>query len=118
MMIISNLYDLGYEKVPVVTKTGEMAIRGYVIDVFPITYENPIRIDFWGDTIDSIKYFDLDSQISNNKIDEAIIYSFTEFLVDNTADIEDKYRKQKYLLEFSNNVGGLWDYIDDLERQY
>ena len=115
---ISNLYDLGYEKVPVVTKTGEMAIRGYVIDVFPITYDNPIRIEFWGDTIDSIKYFNLDSQISNEKIDEAIIYSFTEFLSDNTNEIEEKYRKQKYLPNFSNSVSGLWNYIDDFTLFY
>ena len=115
---IYNLYDLGYEKVPVVTKTGEMAIRGYVIDVFPITYDNPIRIEFWGDTIDSIKYFDLDSQISNEKIDETIIYSFTEFLVDTSSNIEEKYRKQKYLPNFSNKVRGLWDYIDDFTLFY
>jgi len=115
---ISNLYDLGYEKVPVVTKTGEMAIRGYVIDVFPITYDNPIRIEFWGDTIDSIKYFDLDSQISNEKIDEAIIYSFTEFLVDTSNEIEEKNKKQKYLPNYSNNVSGLWDYIDDFTLFY
>lgn len=115
---ISNLYDLGYEKVPVVTKTGEMAIRGYVIDVFPITYENPIRIEFWGDTIDSIKYFDLESQISNDKLDEAVIYSFTEFLVDNTNDIEEKYKKQKYLSNFSESVSGIWDYIEDFTLFY
>jgi len=115
---ISNLYDLGYEKVPVVTKTGEMAIRGYVIDVFPITYDNPIRIEFWGDTIDSIKCFDLDSQISNDQINEAIIYSFTEFLVDTSSEIEEKYKKQKYLPNYSNNVSGLWDYIDNFTLFY
>ena len=115
---ISKLYDLGYEKVPVVTKTGEMAIRGYVIDVFPITYDNPIRIEFWGDTVDSIKYFDLDSQISNDKLDEAVIYSFTEFLVDNTNDIEEKNKKQKYLPNYSNKFTGLWDYIDDFALFY
>ena len=110
---ISNLYDLGYEKVPIVTKTGEMAIRGYVIDIFPICYDNPIRIEFWGDTVDSIKYFDLESQMSNDNIDNACIYPYTEFLLDKNKEIDSRYKKQKYLLEFSSDVEGLWNYIDD-----
>ena len=108
---INNLYELGYEKAPLVTKTGEMAIRGYVIDIFPIEFDNPIRIEFWGDTIDSIKYFDLDSQISSKEINNVCIYAFTEFLIED-KEIEEKYKKQKYLLNFSNKIEGLWDYID------
>ncbi|UKI27343.1 MAG: hypothetical protein L6V91_01455 [Bacilli bacterium] len=76
---ISKLNDLGYERVPIVSKTGEMAIRGYVVDIFPIEYSEPIRIEFWGDTIDSIKYFDLDSQISNKEVDNICIFPYTEF---------------------------------------
>ena len=76
---ISKLNDLGYEKVPIVSKTGEMAIRGYVVDIFPIEYSEPIRIEFWGDVIDSIKYFDLDSQISNKEVDNICIFPYTEF---------------------------------------
>ena len=45
-----------------------MVVRGYVVDIFPIGFDNPVRIEFWGDTIDSIKYFDLDSQSSNKQI--------------------------------------------------
>lgn len=109
-MFISNLYDLGYDKVPLVTKTGEMAIRGYVIDIFPIDYDDPIRIEFWGDTIDSIKYFDLESQISNKETDNISIYPFTEFLVNN-IEVEAKYKKQKYLVNYSDKVEGLWNYM-------
>ena len=69
---INKLFDLGYEKKPVVSRTGEMAIRGYVIDIFPIEFDNPIRIEFWGDTIDSIKYFDLEDQISNTSVDSVL----------------------------------------------
>lgn len=110
---IASLYDLGYEKVPIVTKSGEMAIRGYVIDVFPICFDNPIRIEFWGDTIDSIKYFDLESQISNDSTSDVYIYPFTEFLIQSGIEVEDKYKKQKYLLNYSKEVEGLWDYIDN-----
>lgn len=109
-ILISHLYDLGYEKVPIVTKTGEMAIRGYVIDILPIDFENPIRIEFWGDTIDSIKYFDLENQMSNYETDKVSIYPFTEFLID-TEGVKEDQRKQKYLLNYSNDVGGIWNYF-------
>ena len=100
---INKLFDLGYEKKPVVSRTGEMAIRGYVIDIFPIEFDNPIRIEFWGDTIDSIKYFDLDDQISNTSVDSVKIYPYTEFLIDGKIG-DNIIRKQKYLLNYSDSV--------------
>lgn len=117
-VLINKLFDLGYEKVPLVTKTGEMAIRGYVIDIFPIGIDNPIRIEFWGDTIDSIKYFDLDSQISNACVDEISIYPFTEFLLDNKSDIDSKMFKQKYLPYYSKLVQGIWNYLGNYTLFY
>ena len=117
-VLINKLFDLGYEKVPIVTKTGEMAIRGYVIDIFPIGIDNPIRIEFWGDTIDSIKYFDLDSQISNACLDEISIYPFTEFLLDNKNDIDSKMFKQKYLPHYSQIVQGIWNYLGNYTLFY
>ena len=109
---INDLYELGYESVPLVSKSGEMAIRGYVIDIFPLGEENPIRIEFWGDDIDSIKYFDLDSQLSNKEIDSIDIYPFTEFLIDKKID-DNVIRRQKYLFNYSDKVSGIWDYLDD-----
>ena len=109
---INKLFDLGYEKKPVVSRTGEMAIRGYVIDIFPIEFDNPIRIEFWGDTIDSIKYFDLDDQISNTSVDSVKIYPYTEFLIDGKIG-DNIIRKQKYLLNYSDSVSGLWNYVSD-----
>ena len=109
---INDLYELGYENVPLVSKSGEMAIRGYVIDIFPIGEDSPIRIEFWGDDIDNIKYFDLDSQLSNKEINDVKIYPFTEFLIDKkiTGDV---IRRQKYLLNYSDKVSGIWDYLDN-----
>lgn len=109
---INNLYEVGYVNVPLVSKSGEMAIRGYVIDIFPIGEEFPVRIEFWGDDIDSIKYFDLDTQLSNKEINNIDIYPFTEFLIEGKID-DNVIRKQKYLFNYSNNVSGIWDYLDD-----
>ena len=109
---ISKLTDLGYERVPIVSKTGEMAIRGYVVDIFPIEYNEPIRIEFWGDTIDSIKYFDLDSQISNKEVDNICIFPYTEFLLSNKID-DDIVKKQKFLPNYSDSVDGIWNYMEN-----
>ena len=109
---INKLFDLGYDKVPVVSRTGEMAIRGYVIDIFPIEFDNPIRIEFWGDTVDSIKFFDLESQLSNDEIDDIKIYPYTEFLIDSRIT-DDVIRKQKYLPNYSKCISSILDYMND-----
>ena len=69
---IQYLYNIGYEKVLNVEKTGEFAVRGFVIDIFLIEYANPIRIEFFDEEVESIKNFDIETQLSNvslNKID-------------------------------------------------
>lgn len=109
--LIDDLYNIGYEKETIVTETGKFAVRGYVIDVFPIGNENPIRIEFWGDTVDSIKYFDVDTQLTNLEIDNINIYPYTEFLIDNMND--DVIRKQKYLKYYSNDITNICGYLDD-----
>ncbi len=56
--------ELGYEAVPTVETRGEFSVRGGIIDVFPPDAENPIRIDLFGNDIESIRYFDLHTQRS------------------------------------------------------
>lgn len=98
----SKLFDLGYKKEVTVTKTGEIAIRGFVIDVFPISYNNPIRIEFWGDQIDSIREFDVNSQLTIKNIEEIEISSITEFLIDSPLDTF--LNKQRDLVKYLNPV--------------
>ena len=109
--LIQQLYEMGYERETIVSETGKLGVRGYVLDIFPIDFENPIRIEFWGDEIDSIKYFDVDSQISSNLVDEIDIYPYSEFLL-STKSVDDvMQKKQKYLKYYSDQIGSLWDYI-------
>ena len=107
--LVNMLYEMGYERESIVTETGKLGVRGYVLDVFSIGMNNPIRIEFWGDEIDSIKFFDLDTQLSLNTIDNVDIYPFNEFLVDEIKDGMDK--KQKYLKHYSKEISSLWDYV-------
>ena len=109
--LINDLYRLGYEKETIVTETGKFAIRGFVLDVFPIGIDEPIRIEFWGDTVDSIKSFDIDTQMSNNNLDSVDIYPYSEFLID--EDNDDVIRKQKYLKYYSSDIGNISDYFNE-----
>ncbi len=76
--LISKLCDLGYTRESIVTKTGEMAVRGFVIDVFVINDDNPVRIEFFGDEIESIRYFDENSQMSLDSVTYKDILPFNE----------------------------------------
>ena len=110
--LLNDLYELGYEKETIVTETGKFGIRGYVIDVFPIGMDNPVRIELWGDTIDSIKLFDIDTQLTINDIDSIEIYPYSEFLIDNDSS-EEVIRKQKYLKYYSKNISNISDYMNE-----
>ena len=83
--LINKLYYLGYKRQTIVNMTGEIAVRGFVLDVFPINSEDPIRLEFWGDTLDSIKTFNIDSQRTIKNVKEITIYPNTEFLVNADA---------------------------------
>ena len=72
----SYLSSIGYKRESLVTKTGEFAVRGFIVDVFPLGSEHPVRFEFFGDTIDSIRSFDEDTQKSIDKVDNITIYPY------------------------------------------
>ncbi len=76
-----KLITLGYEKLPQVEGPGQFAVRGDIIDIFDLTEDNPCRIELWGDTIDSIRIFDVLTQRSMENMDEVSVYPATEFIL-------------------------------------
>ena len=109
--LYKKLVSIGYENDTLVNKTGEVANRGYIIDIFPINTENPIRIEFWGDTIESIRYFDIESQRSLEEIDNCEITPYSEFI--NEKGIEEIDDKQKYLSTVVDEVSSIISYLDN-----
>ncbi len=81
--LLNHLIRLGYEHTYTITKTGEFSRRGSIVDIFPLGFTEPIRLDFFGDEIDSIKYFDMETQRSLTKTDHCFIVPVTEFIYDN-----------------------------------
>ena len=68
--LVEELYNEGYKRDTIVYKTGDIAVRGFILDVFPIGEVNPIRIEYFGDEIESIRIFDNDTQLSIKDIDK------------------------------------------------
>ncbi len=72
-LMLEHLYNLGYEPVTEVEEPGQFSHRGGIIDLFPPAMLRPVRIEFFGDEIDSIRTFDQETQRSLNKIEYCII---------------------------------------------
>ena len=79
--LAAKLVEMGYEKVTQVEGSGQFAIRGGIIDIFPLTEENPVRMELWGDEIDSIRSFDIMTQRSIENLEELKIYPANETII-------------------------------------
>ena len=76
-----HLAELGYEKNYQAQTRGEFSVRGGIIDIFPLTEENPFRIELWGDEVDSIRSFDPESQRSIENLEEVFLYPACEVVL-------------------------------------
>ena len=65
--------DLGFERVDFVYQPGQYAVRGSIVDVYSYSHDNPYRLDFFGDEIDSIRTFDIEDQLSKSRVENAEI---------------------------------------------
>ena len=87
-----QLIAYGYKRELTVEKQGEFSLRGGILDVFPLNSENPLRIDFFDDEVDSIRYFDINTQRSTIKTKEAVIYPLYEFFYSDKELDKIKYK--------------------------
>jgi len=62
--VLTRLVEIGYSRVDLVEKRGELAVRGGILDVFPPTEEHPVRVEFFGDEVDEVRYFKVADQRS------------------------------------------------------
>ena len=114
--IVESMFENGFEKVDFVAEPGQFAIRGAIVDIFSYSYNDPFRISFFGDEIDSISIFDCNTQLSKEKVNSAEIYpditysedednlvSISEILPDDTLvwlDSSDMYRNKEFFKDF------------------
>src|SRR4051794_971578 len=91
--VIARLVELAYERVDMVGKRGEFAVRGGILDVFPPTAEHPVRVEFWGDEVSEIRMFSVADQrsIPEIAVDFVIAVPCREVLL--TDDVRDRAAK-------------------------
>ena len=77
--IKKDMVLLGYDREEQIEGPGQFAVRGGIMDIYPLTEEVPIRIELWGDEIDSIRTFDVESQRSIENLDVITIYPASDF---------------------------------------
>lgn len=77
-----TLVSLGYERNDWVDGVGQFAVRGGILDIFPMSSECPFRIELWGEEIDSIRSFDVESQRSIENVQTLLVYPAAEMILD------------------------------------
>jgi transcription-repair coupling factor (superfamily II helicase) len=140
-VLTGGLLRLGYRRVSVVEIPGEYSIRGGIVDIFSTAYAEPLRVEFIGESIDSLRLFDPATQKSTAKMDRAVVLPAREYLRPETApdalspipsDAEwrapDLYPHMHCLLDYftvrpllalnqpavlNRSCSELWDRIDD-----
>ena len=71
--VVNRLTEIGYERVEMVEKAGEFSVRGGILDVYPVTFDDPVRIEWFDDEVDSIRPFSVADQRSYDKRQEVLI---------------------------------------------
>jgi transcription-repair coupling factor (superfamily II helicase) len=94
--LISHLQQNGYQRSETVREAGEFAVRGGILDVFPTGSPDPVRLDFFGDTLESIRRFDALSQRSTGTLPQLSIKPVSEVLLDPQViqRFRSRYREQ------------------------
>ena len=108
--LVEKFINIGYKRDVVVSKTTDLAVRGYVIDIFPVSSVNPIRIEFFGDEVDSIRYFDPETQKSIEEISDILIYPASEYLLENDDNFDGKHHM---LSVYNKEISSIMDYLPD-----
>ncbi|MBP3200696.1 MAG: transcription-repair coupling factor [Lachnospiraceae bacterium] len=83
---VSKLINIGYKRVSVVESVGEFSIRGGIVDIYEVSLDDPVRIEFIGDIVESIRYFNINTKRSTENINSIEIFPITDNnnLADNT----------------------------------
>jgi len=95
-VFVDTLTAAGYLRVPQVEEHGEFAVRGALLDLFPMGSDQPVRMDFFGDQIDTLRYFDPETQLSGERIERLSILPGREVPLDEDSvrSFRQRYRER------------------------
>ncbi len=104
--LADKLINYGYKKEYTVEKIGDFSIRGGIVDIYPLGSKNPYRFDFFGETLDVIKEFDIDTQRSILKVDKVDLLPMVEFFYSDLEilKLEKIIKKKMSVIDFSSET--------------
>lgn len=88
--LVAKLLAAGYSRCDMIEGAGQFSVRGGIVDIYPPSSPQPCRIELWGDTIDSLSYFDIESQRRTDPIEEIRISPAEEVLFDSSDILSDR----------------------------
>jgi len=107
------LFEYKFKRVDFVTEPGEFSVRGGIVDVFSFSHDEPYRLEFFGDEVDSIRTFDVETQLSTEKVKKISI-------IPNVANKFMEEKRESFLnyvssetIVFAKNTDLLFDRLDD-----
>ncbi len=114
---VEILNNYGFEQVDFVYEPGQYSLRGSIVDVFSFINDYPFRIDFFGNQIDSIRIFDIEKQLSIERVENVTIVADLKCQLEETATIFDflKTEKNIFLLDNLEQIATNDDYISFVE---
>ncbi len=110
--LTEQLYEQGFERMDFVFEPGQYAVRGGIVDIYSYAHDDPYRLDYWGDEIESIRIFDIESQLSRTKVEEMDIIarqqengerrvSMTSYLSEDTIWASNDFQVADYKIQSS-----------------
>ncbi len=88
-----KLISGGYSRCDMVEGQAQFSVRGSVVDIFPVSEQNPIRLELWGDEVDSLSFFDTETQRRTEKLEKALISPALEILFPSGAELSELITK-------------------------
>lgn len=111
------LYEYGFERVEYVYEPGQFSVRGSIVDVFSFSNEDPYRLDFFGDEVETIRSFNIDNQISKDSLENiTIVPNIQNRSIDGTRVSFAEFF-QAGNVWFGNNLKQFFDHVTDIHRQ-
>ncbi len=112
--LAADLVRMGYESAETVVAAGQFSRRGGILDIWPPAQDSPLRLDFFGDEIDSLRHFDPTTQRTTEKIQSALLTPAREFIVPNPSrDHAEEKIYSEYHLPQLHHPASLLDYLTD-----
>ena len=106
------LFEYQFKRVDFVTEPGEFSVRGGIVDVFSFSHDEPYRIEFFGDEVDSIRTFDVETQLSTEQVKKiSIIPNVANKFLEESRQSFLKYVTQKTVI-FTSNTDVMFARID------